>query len=89
MSPNMKAHPVTTLKRKAENILAEIKESRVPILITRHGHPSAYLVDVETFENLQQRLKILEGIARGQMAIQEGRFFTHTQAKTRMKRWLQ
>lgn len=85
----MKTHLVTTLKRKATKILAELEEHRTPILITEHGKPSAYLVDVETFENLQQRLKILEGIARGEKAIQEGRFQTHTQAKKTMKRWLQ
>lgn len=89
ISLSMKSHLVTTLKRKATKILAELEESRVTILITKHGHPSAHLVDVETFENLQQRLRILEGIARGQIAIQEDRFFTHTQAKKKMKRWLQ
>lgn len=85
----MKTHLVTTLKRKATKILAELEENRTPILITEHGKPSAYLVDVETFENLQQRMKILEGIARGEKAIQEGRSLTHTQAKKTMKRWLQ
>lgn len=85
----MKSHLVTTLKRKATKILAELEENRTPILITERGKPSAYLVDVETFENLQQRIKILEGIARGEKAIQEGRSLTHIQAKKTMKRWLQ
>jgi len=30
--------------------------------ITQHGLPSAYLVDVETYEFLQQRMAVLEGI---------------------------
>jgi prevent-host-death family protein len=46
---------------------------REPILITQHGVPSAYLVDVETFETLQRRMALLEGIARGEKAIEEGR----------------
>ena len=85
----MKTHLVTTLKRKATEILAELEEDRTPVLITEHGKPSAYLVDVETFENLQTRIRILEGIARGEKAIQEGRSLTHTQAKRIMKRWLE
>ena len=48
----------------------------------------AYLVDVETFENLQRRMTLLEGIARGEKAIEEGRSLTHKQAKQRMSRWL-
>jgi predicted transcriptional regulator len=50
--------------------------------------PSAYLVDVETFETLQRRMALLEGIARGEKAIEEGRTVTQAQAKRRMSRWL-
>ncbi len=84
----MKTHLVTTLKRKATKILAELEEEKTPVLITEHGRPAAYLVDVETFENLQNRIRILEGIARGEKAIQQGRVLTHTQAKRKMRRWL-
>ena len=49
---------------------------------------SAYLVDVETFESLQRRMTLLEGIARGEKAIEEGRAVTREQAQRRMARWL-
>lgn len=84
----MKTHLVTTLKRKATKILAELEEEGAPVLITEHGKPAAYLVDVRTFEDLQNRVRILEGIARGEKAIQQGRVLTHTQAKRKMRRWL-
>jgi len=82
----MKTELVTNLKRKATKILAELEEDRLPVLITEHGRPAAYLVDVETFENLQGRLKILEGIARGEKAVREGRYSTDRQARRRMKK---
>ncbi len=82
----MKTELVTNLKRKATKILAELEEDRLPVLITEHGRPAAYLVDVETCENLQGRLKILEGIARGEKAIREGRYSTDRQARRRMKK---
>ena len=84
----MKTQLVTTLKRHATEILDDLEEDHDPVLITQHGKPAAYLVDVETFENLQQRLAILEGIARGERAIDEGRVLSHNKAKARMKRWL-
>jgi len=84
----MKTHLVTTLKRKATKILAELEEHKIPVLITEHGKPAAYLVDVGTFETLQNRIRILEGIARGEKAIQQGRVITHAQAKRKMRRWL-
>ena len=79
---------VTTLKRQATELLSELERNKEPILITQHGVPSAYLVDVETYKTLQQRMSLLEGIARGEKAVEEGRTLTHAQAKKRMKRWL-
>ncbi|MBP7275416.1 MAG: type II toxin-antitoxin system Phd/YefM family antitoxin [Kiritimatiellae bacterium] len=84
----MKTELVTTLKRQATRILSTLDEDKDPILITEHGRPAAYLVDVQTFERLQDRMRILEGIARGEKAIQDGRSCTHEQATKRMKRWL-
>ena len=84
----MRTELVTTLKRRATELLSELEQSRKPILITQHGLPSAYLVDVETFERLQRRMSLLEGIARGEKAIEEGRTISQAAAKKRMSRWL-
>ncbi len=84
----MRTELVTTLKRQATELLSELGRDREPILITQHGLPSAYLVDVESYELLQERMTLLEGIARGEMAIAQGRTVSHNQAKVRMARWL-
>jgi len=84
----MRTELVTTLKRKATELLSELSRDKEPILITQHGLPSAYLVDVESFENLKGRIKLLEGIARGERAIEDGRTISHEEAKSRMSRWL-
>jgi len=84
----MRTELVTTLKRKATEIIAELKQEHEPVLITQHGRPAAYLIDVETFTVLNQRLRILEGIARGERAVEEGRVVSHAEARKRMARWL-
>jgi prevent-host-death family protein len=84
----MRTELVTTLKRQATELLSDLERSKEPILITQHGVPSAYLVDVETYEILQCRMSLLEGIARGERALEEGRTLSHAQAKQRMARWL-
>lgn len=84
----MKTQLVTTLKRQATELISEVVREREPILITQHGVPSAYLVDVETYEAMQARMQMLEGIARGERAIDEGRTLTQEQARARMARWL-
>ena len=84
----MKVELVTSLKRQATKILAELHQSKEPVLITEHGQPSAYLVDVEDYEFMQQRIDILEGIAKGEKAIIENRVLTNKQAKNAMSKWL-
>ena len=84
----MRTELVTTLKRQATELLDELKRSREPILITQHGLPGAYLVDVESYELLQRRMTLLEGIARGEKAIEEGRTVPQAEAKKRISRWL-
>ena len=84
----MRTELVTTLKRRATDLLSELEREKEPILITQHGLPSAYLVDVGTYEAQQRRMHLLEGIARGEKAIEEGRTVSHAQAKKRLARWL-
>jgi prevent-host-death family protein len=84
----MRTELVTTLKRQATELLSELERNREPILITQHGLPSAYLVDVATYESLQQRMTLLEGIARGEKAVEESRTLSHAKARQRMARWL-
>ncbi len=84
----MRTELVTTLKRRATELLEELEKSGEPILITQHGLPGAYLVDVETYEKLQRRMTLLEGIARGEKAVEDGRVVAHAEARSRMARWL-
>ena len=84
----MKTELVTTLKRQATKILAELHESKEPVLITEHGQPSAYLIDVKDYELMQSRMNILEGIARGEKAIFENRTLSQAEAIEKMSKWL-
>jgi prevent-host-death family protein len=84
----MKTELVTTLKRRATEIIADLQRDRDPILITQHGKPAAYLVDVAAYEELNRRLSVVEGIALGEQAVQEGRVYSQLEAKKRLSKWL-
>jgi len=84
----MRVELVTTLKRQATKILADLHSSKEPVLITEHGLPSAYLVDVDDYEFMQQRMEILEGVTRGEQAIKNGDTFFNQEAKEKMSKWL-
>ena len=84
----MKTELVTNLKRQATRILSDMRDSGESVLITEHGKPSAYLVDVDSFEFMQNKLRVLEGIVRGERAVLEGRTYSEEEAKQKMSKWL-
>ena len=84
----MRTELVTTLKRKATDVISQLASDQEPVLITQHGLPAAYLIDVKMYEGMQNRLTLLEGIARGEKAILEKRVLSHKEAKQGMARWL-
>lgn len=84
----MKTELITTLKHQSKKILDELHQDKEPVLITERGKPSAWLVDVDHFEQLKQKLSLLEGLARGGKAILDGRVVSNQEARQRMSRWL-
>ena len=80
--------PVTDVKRRATAIIAALRRRRGAVVITERGRSAAVLIDVATFEDMQRRLALLEGLARGERAWAEGRVVSHAQAKKRLARWL-
>ena len=84
----MKTELVTTLKRQATKVLERIRVEKEPLLITEHGKAAAYLVDVESYEANEKRMRLLEGLARGEQAIADGRGVSNDRAKAKFEKWL-
>ena len=80
--------PVTEIKRRTAAVIQQLREDRVPVLITERGRSAAVLLDVETYEGMVLRLQVVEGIARGERALEEGHAVSHTRAKKQLSRWL-
>jgi len=59
----MRTELVTDLKRKATEIIAEVEAERDPVLITQHGWPATYLVDVEHIAHWPARLTPLPEVS--------------------------
>lgn len=79
---------MTELKRHATEIIADLARNPGAVMVTEHGRSAAVLMDVATYESLVRRVEVLEGIARGERAFQQGRVATHEQATQRLERWL-
>ena len=80
--------PVTEIKRRATEVIADVRATRQAVLITERGRSAAVLLDVETYDALLRRLAVLEGIARGERAYSGGRVVSRAEARRRLRRWL-
>ena len=47
-----------------------------------------YLADMESYHAMRSKIRILEGIARGERALLENRVCTEAEAKQRLAKWL-
>lgn len=80
--------PVTDIKRHAVEIIDQLREDRVPVLITERGKEAAMMLDMGTYRGMLKRLELLEAVALGERDFLEGRASSHEDVKARMaKRW--
>lgn len=65
--------PVTDLRDGAANLLARVRKSRKPVVITQRGRAAAVIVSVEAYEAAEREREILRRIARGEREVKAGR----------------
>ena len=76
------------MKLAAKRKSVRYTQSELPALQVQENGVAAYIVEAKTYEAMQKRLSLLEGLARGEKAIADGRVVTHSRAKKRMAPWL-
>jgi len=83
----MKSDLMNALKKRATEMIAGL-QSKGRILRTRHGEPAAHLVSFAPYDELNRRLSVIEGIALGEQAVNDGRIYSRVEAKRRLSKWL-
>ena len=66
--------PISELREKATAFVQQVRETQRPMVITQHGRSAAVLMDVALYEQLMERLEILEAVQVGERQITEGKF---------------
>jgi prevent-host-death family protein len=65
--------PISYLKANAAEVLTKLAENREPLVITQNGEAKAVLLDLASFEETQETLALLKGLALGQQDVDAGR----------------
>lgn len=73
MRLSTQVRPISYLKANAAEVLADLADTRQPLVITQNGEAKAVLQDVASFEQAQETLALLKLLALGQQDIDAGR----------------
>ena len=66
--------PISYLKSHTAEIVKSITESREPLVITQNGEAKLVVMDVKSFEELEDTMALLKLLAMGNREIEEGKF---------------
>jgi prevent-host-death family protein len=65
--------PISYVKANAAEIIAQMRETGDPIIITQNGEATAVLQDIVSYEATQETLAMLQIIGQGRADISAGR----------------
>ncbi len=76
---------IGTLRESGEALLAQVGETREPIIITKDGEAVAVLQDIHSFERTEQTLALLKILALGRRQDEQGQTVTLAVAVERIR----
>lgn len=68
--------PISYVKAHASELLDRIEEEREPIIITQNGEAKAVLMDVASFDQMQETRALLKLLAMAEKEIEAGETFS-------------
>jgi prevent-host-death family protein len=64
--------PITDMKTRSAEILAQVRRNRRPVLLTRRGTGVAVLMDLDEYEALVERASFIDAVRAGARAAAAG-----------------
>ncbi len=76
----MKTHPA--------ELLATVHDTGGPIVITQSGEPRAVVIDIRSYERMQDAVTLLKLISQSEQELRKGRVQSHRQVMAALRRGL-
>ncbi len=77
--------PVTYLKSRTADLLAQVNETRRPVIITQNGEARGVLQDTESYESMKAAIAILKLVVQGEEDIRKGDIIPHNEVFRRIE----
>jgi prevent-host-death family protein len=66
--------PISYFKDNAAKVIADISESREPLIITQNGEATCVVQDIKSYEENRNTIALLKILAMGRKQIEQGKF---------------
>lgn len=76
--------PISYFKDNAAKAIAELRETREPLIITQNGEATCVIQDIKSYEDDRNTLALLKLLAMGRKQIEEGKFSSAKDVFARM-----
>ncbi|WP_409526014.1 type II toxin-antitoxin system Phd/YefM family antitoxin [Nitrincola sp. MINF-07-Sa-05] len=80
--------PLSDFRASVAAFVKQVNESRRPMVLTQRGRGVAVLVGAHEYQNMQERLELLEDLYTAEAQIEAGEGISHDQAKDMILRKL-
>ena len=67
---------LSEFKNKASKMLAEVRNSRRPVVITQNGRAAAVLISPSDYDLLSEQVRFVDAVRRGLADVQNGRILS-------------
>jgi prevent-host-death family protein len=80
--------PISDFRVRTAEIVAKVKKTRRPVILTQRGRSAAVVEDVHEYERRAERLELLEAVLAGLRAAEKGQVVSHAKAMAELDRVL-
>jgi prevent-host-death family protein len=81
--------PLSEFRAGVASFVQQVSETKRPLLLTQRGRGVAVLLDVREYEDMRERLEVLEDIVAAREQFAKGPGVPHEEARERILRRLQ
>ena len=80
--------PISDLRVRSAELVAKVRRTKRPIVLTQRGRSAAVLEDIQEYERRSERLELLEAIVAGLRAVERGEVVSHAKAMAELDKVL-
>jgi prevent-host-death family protein len=76
--------PLSDFRANSALLLAQVRETKRPLVLTQRGHSAAVVLDVGEYERMMGELEVLRAIRTAEEQLAQGEGIPHEEARDRL-----